>query len=266
MTFNDTLASPFVTRDMLAFEQGATFGLEIVTRAIVAGDLYVRGATREGPFLYKVTTVGTTSGVTSNFRIPDVPIWVSIIDDDGNYDEGQCFVTMRITVNGDILYALSSGYVHGDKPVSWPAVSLTSATNGRGVFRTIDSPDAAAGEEFTITIPDNTVNLVRAIRFQFVAAAAAASRRVHLTFTRAGTVMFDCFGSIDQIINETKNYSCMPIGVVPDETDGSDIIIPIPADLYLRVNDTIVSKTTAINAGDNFGVASAYVETWIAGL
>ena len=120
MELKDRLAFPFANRDMLAFQHGAAFGLRIVSQSTSGAALIIRGMTSEGLFSFLHFPTDNSIIATSDFRISDVPIWVTVTDKDGSLVQGDIYVTLSVTINGDILYELCSGLVYRQKSISWP--------------------------------------------------------------------------------------------------------------------------------------------------
>lgn len=260
----DNLSTPFPTRKMLSFEHGLVFSIQIRTQASVADVLTIRGMTREGVFTFRHTTVADGAVQTATFRIPDIPIMVSVVDEGGIFNQGDVFATLTLTAENGRLFELCSGLVYTEKSISYPATNSIDPMPGRGRIKVITGTDRAAGNEIVESVPAGRIWRPMGINFTLVAAAAAASRRVHIRFNDGGSWDLDCFSSIDQIISETKSYSGMPIGAVPDETDADKIIIPIPDNLYLPEAFRIMTRTSNLNAGDNFGAPTMLVEEFLA--
>lgn len=260
----DGLGLPFLTRDMLAWKGNATFSLRIATQCIVATPIAIRGFTKEGPFTLQHTTAAGGGVTTQEFRIPDIPIMVVVDDFENGFNQGDLRAVLSLVVNGDLCYELCSGLVYSGKGISWPTNYSTDARpNGaRHQVKSITAP--AAGAEFTTTVDSQEVWQIIGLSFRFVAAAAAASRRVHVIFEEGSNDIVHCFSSVDQIISENKFYTCAPYGAVPDETDGENILIPIPPGHIIGGGGKVKSKTTAINAGDQFSSINLIIDRWFA--
>ncbi len=251
---------PFLTRKMLAFEGAASFQLNVKTRSIAAAYITVRGATKEGPFSFKHITGATGAIVEANYNIPDLPIWVSVIDSDLDYLRNDCYVIVGIRINGDTLYNLISGYIYISKSLSWPAINAGETDYKTGQPESYNGTDPAAGVEISEAVTANQIWKIRSIRFSLITAAVAATRVVHLVFVANAGPIFDCISPTSQIISETKTYSCYPTNAGAALADDNDIIIPIPSDIVLGPNQTIITQTTALNAGDNFSAPTIQYE------
>lgn len=257
-------ALPFISRNQLSFQENTAFAITIRSKSRKADTLHVIGATKENTFDFTFVTASNLSLQTATFNLPDVPIWVSVIDNDLHFSVGESYITVDLVLNGKNVQRLCSGSVWGAKAISWPNANIEPPLPiSTGRIITLASADPAAGAELTITVPTGVIWKVKNIRFQLVTAAAAASRRVHLVFTQQTSGIIDCFSSVDQIISQTRNYSAMPLGTNLSLGDDNDIIIPIPANLLLGISDKITTETTALDAGDNFGIMQVTVEEFI---
>lgn len=254
---------PFVHRDMLDFESGATFGLRIQSRSSISDRVTIRGATRAGTFVLQHTTDLNGGLQEETFNLPDLPIWVSVVDNATAYLRGELYVNVDLIVNGDPVHSLLAGYTYSGLSLSWPPINSTPPEPTQGALVTVTSANPAAGVELSHTVPAGQYWKVRAIRFTLVAAAAAASRFVHLQFKDAsGNIIYDCVSNTAQIISETKTYACFPNNAGGNPTDGGIIYLPIPSEIILTDDFTINTLTTALNAGDNFGTMVIHIERY----
>lgn len=248
---------------MLAFEGAATFGLRVRIQAGSTTPITIRGATKEGPFVLAAPAATTDFAVTTlDFGLPDIPIWISLTDEVGDHGMGECFVRISLMINGDPIHHLVSGYVDRVNSISWPA-SFSQRNSPYGSITFVAGADPAAGDEISHTVPDQQIWRLLWMRFTLVAAAAAASRRVHIVINDGSDDHLDFFSDVDQIISETKNYSVAPFSDLPDRTDDDDILIPMPPNLILPAGFVISTQTTALNAGDNFGAPIFMIERFI---
>jgi len=255
---------PFLTRDMLNFEQGSQFQLVITSRGRFAANLTIQGATRAGLFTLRHTVVAGYGLTTQSFNIPDIPIWITVSNPDEGSGRGQTFVALNLAINGDMLHQLCAGYVAQRKGISWPVSQIeTPAPQKLGHLTTRTGNDPAAGSEAGLTLGDFVTSEIKAIQFTLVTAATVGSRRVHIVFADSSGAEFDCHAGTDQIISETKKYTCMPIGGAASFANDNDIIIPIPPELFMNEGGTITTATVNIAGGDNFSAMVVLVNEFI---
>ena len=255
---------PFITRNMLDFEYASKFELVVFTRAFSLGQIRIVGATKEGTFTYRATTTTSTAGDTARFTIPDLPIWVSITDPDGDFKQGNLFVKVELSLNNDLIHSLCMGYVCQYKSLTWPMISTQETAPTIGQMDVTTSADPAAGAELTYTMNDAETWRIIAITFTLVTDATVTNRRVHIQFNPKQNGIFDIPCSVDQGASLTRKYHCVPIGTLGAYSDDNDIIIPIPDNLFLQGESKITTQTTNLQLGDNLGVMTIHRERFIA--
>jgi hypothetical protein len=253
-------APTFLTREQLALPLGTAFSLRITTQSNNAVPLTIRGMTKEGVFTLVHNTTSDGTDTSTDFRLPDLPIFISVYDDDFSFTQSSCHVSVDLLANEDRLYCLFSGNVYAQKGLSWPQTTTQDLIPNRGTFMVFTSDNPAAGAEISISVPNKRIWRIIGLRFQLVNAAVAASRRVHVVMTHGEGCALDFFSDVDQITGETRNYTCAAVAGNPDRIDDNDIIIPIAPDIWLPEGSTITTETTALNAGDNFGTCAVMLE------
>jgi len=255
-------STPFVNRDMLRFEGTATFGLRIRTVSVGALNVQIKGMTREGPFTYTHTTTGTGTFDIQEFRIPDVPIMVSVVDQFGQFLQGGCYVTLSLTVNGDIMYELCSGQVFGGKSISYPNVSSELPRPTGGLIYDILNTAPAAGVNIGYTVPAGQTWRIIACSAELVTSAAVANRRARIEMTSDSFVKAFGQSTIDQTASQTRRYCAANYGTVQSELAGTFIAVNIPGGVLLPENSTIFTQTINIQAGDQWTGMSLLAEVF----
>ena len=254
---------PFVTRKMLDFERNVTFQLRIRTHSLLTSGVTIQGATKSGQFTFKVTLDGLGTQQTTSFNIHDIPLWIIVSAGAATVNRGEIYAVVDILINQDAVYRLSAGYIYSKFHLAWPNANLVEPHPQVGDFKTVSGANPAAGAEVLITVPANELWRIRSVRFTLVAAAAAASRIVHLIFTNNTGVLAECISATAQIISETKTYTAFPTNAGGSVSDDNDLIIPIPSDIWLSPGGTITTLTTALNGSDDYGVPVATIEKYI---
>lgn len=254
---------PFLTRKMLDFEFAATFALKLDLQSLAEGDFIISGATKAGVFKYVFSSVGNGSAETATFNLDDVPIFVSVTSPAGAVNKGIAYAILSLIINGDLVHQLAGGNVYALNAISWPNTGIKEPGPDIGNIEDISVDDPATGAEIFKEVPSRTIWKVKGVRFNFTTAAAAANRVVHLLFTRGGVVFAECICPTTQIISQNRNYTAYPTNAGASMADDNDIIIPIPNDIILGVEDEIKTLTTAINAGDAFTGVKIIVESFV---
>lgn len=259
----EKLSLPFLTREMLKFDHGTTFALQVTSRSTTVERVFISGMTREGNFSFSFVTNGNGVQETQTFRIPDVPIFVST-DDGGNaFSFGTIFMVIALTANENVLQQLTSGYVYNLHHLSWPNQQNAEPRAERGFFDTITGSNPAAGDEIDEDVATAQIWRIQSIFFTLVTDATAIARRVHFVVTLLGNPILHAFSDQDQTASLTRNYTCAPFGALPDTLDANEILIPIPHDLLLSDAVDIETVTTNLQAGDNFAAPVLIIERWL---
>lgn len=246
------LGFPFTVRDMLSFQHGAAFSLKITTLASETSTIIIRGMTSEGLFSFKQNLIATSVPFVNTYRIPDVPIWVSVTTPDEAIPQGSIYATLNIEINGDTLYELCSGLVYTGKSLSWPYSNTTDKRPGGGKIMTQSSTFGGAGAEMTFTIPDGEIWLIKSLRFQLTTSATVATRRVHILLQQVAILHLHMPATVTQAASLTYDYSVAPYAQYFTAVIDNDVIINMPKHLLLTAGDKIVSATTSLQAGDYF--------------
>lgn len=237
---------------MLDFEFGTTFGIRIITQSTFTGIVTIRGATKSGPFVYKHTTDVALAATNSTFQLNDIPLWVTVVDTEGVYVSGQCYVRVQLVLNGDALHELAAGYVWRNRGLSYPPIDSEAQSMTKGINTTIAVGAPGAGNEFSSGVSLETQLRLQGLRFLLTASATVANRRVHLQFKRGGTVLYETFAAVDHTASQAMFYSCWPVPTAGAYNHDNDILIPIPDGLILGENDTVNTATVNLQAGDAF--------------
>lgn len=254
---------PFVTRKMLNFEYATTFEIVLRYRSRSTQPIIITGATKEGVFTFEFKLTSTTSVITHRFPIPDMPIWISIIDKNSTIDDGSTYITSYLSINKNNVLNMTAGYISRHKGMSWPQTQRENSTLLEGELGVINGTDPAAGNETSVDCPTGFKLRVRAITFTLVTSATVANRRVHVKITNYGADVYEFISSIDQAAGTTRKYTLMPIGGAGTYGDDNDIIIPIPENITLKESDQIITSTTNLQVGDNFSSTVALIERYV---
>ena len=255
---------PFPTRKDLNFEHGVTLSLRVRLISTAGLTLSLRGMTKEGVFNFRFIVVSSTAFQTFTFTVPDIPIFFSILHNTSGGVQGSIYATVELMANNDPLHQLVAGQIYGFKGISWPVNSAENMAPNRGEMVQINSGDPVAGAEQSLAGPDGTRWLIRFITFTLVTDATVANRRPHLVFNTDNTPSLNVFSSVDQTASLTRNYTAAHFGGALSESNDNDILIPLPDNIWIEINDTITTETTGIVAGDNYGQMRVHVERFAA--
>ena len=155
---------------------------------------------------------------------------------------------------------LCSGVVDIRKSISYPVSPQKEMRPDGGQILDFTGTNPAAGSEIDDSVPTGRVWRILAISFSLTTDANAANRRVHVILLGPSGVEIDTFSDVDQIASTTRKYSVAAFGAIPDTLDDNDILIPLPADIFLPAGSAVQTLTTNRQAGDDFGTPSILVE------
>ena len=254
---------PFLTREMLNFEQGTEIKLSVKYRTFIPVTFTVRGATRSGLFSHTITTSANQNETESLVALPDIPIWVNVTTPPFIYENGSIYIQLGIALNGNLAYALCSGYVNDSRSISWPNTNLHPPqpdTFGWMELKNVTNP--SAGADWTKGLDVYSVSRIRSLQFTLTTSATVANRRVHLEFEDIEGGKFEVWSSVDQAASTTRIYSCCPVAGASSFADDNDILIPIPPNLVMKADSLIRTKTVNLQAGDQFSSISINTEQW----
>lgn len=253
---------PFTNRDQLRFEEGVMFGLRLQVQASNSSTLTIRGFTRSGVFTFSAVTAATSLLETFNFRLPDIPIMVSVVDGTNSLIQGTCYATLFLTLNNDIAYSLCCGMVFARRAISYPVSGNELARPSAGVLRSFNGTDPAAGAEVSQTVTAGQLWNIKSVVVTLVTDANVANRRVHIVFRNGGGETVRAYATIDQAASTTVKYIFAHYGYTPDETDTNTVLINIPDNVFLESGSDFITATTNIQVGDNFGAPRVTLEHW----
>lgn len=251
---------PFLTRDMLTFENGLTFALRVDMQSDTLATLALRGMTREATFEYKATTASNSLITSATFALSDIPIFVTIEDSGRAFVQGSCFITISLLANGVVVQQLISGYVYAQKALSWPNTQQVDLRPAGGRLQTKSITDPSAGNIAEIVVPQGEIWLVRCVSFNLVSSAAAATRRAYLEFDDGQGGFYSAPADITQIASLTRAYSFAPYGTSPANLASIDLAAGLPPNLLLPAGGLMDIKVENIQAGDNINAPAITIE------
>ena len=256
---------PFLTREMLKFGSKSILQLTVTSHSTKQVRLRVHTLDRSGHSEFEHLTSGALTEQSQTFGIADIPIMVMVENAASADLQGDAYVIVHLTIDGERKYQLCSGFVYQRKSISWPATFQQDMRPNGGQIITLASGVPAAGAEITHTVPDGFLWRLLNMSLVLVTDANASSRRVHFVFTRSDGTLIDTFPETDTPANTTRLYCVSRTGYLDSRTSNDVIPVALPADIWLDNGSTITTETVGIQAGDAFAALQALVERWPAG-
>jgi hypothetical protein len=255
-------ALPLTDTDLLLFGGRSTDACTLLANGMLlnpAGDLI--------PFSFALAVAADRSYSYTTFTPgAGLLLSLSLVAVDATTVRGQTYVQAvlyRGAADVSTLWAtLISGYVTGDMSLWWPGGINEHEVSGQGAMRSLAGTNPAAGAELSITVPDSTRWRILAMRASLVTSGVAATRQVHLQITDGTTVVMDLPAVTTQIASLTRVYNAVASGFGQALAD-TQIYLPLPMNLYVAAGWTIVTLTTLLDVGDDWGAPQLYVEEWL---
>ncbi len=245
---------PFLTRNDLRYGKSSTWGLRLRHQADMSDiALLTRGATRENSFIFRSATVDTGAVIETNFALTDIPLWCTV-DINSSGVDGRVYASLALTLNGDVIQVLASGYLHKLTPLSWPPSITLPPQPLTGSEMIASGANPAAGADATYAFSGNHTYHVVGFWIALVTDATVADRTVYAKFhsNSLGDVVYQ-ISSVVQAASLTRYYNFFRSTNGVGYSAGSINIVPIPNDIFMRNLDTITVSAVNKQAGDDFG-------------
>lgn len=179
----------------------------------------------------------------------------------------QTFVRLQIirgrTGATTAIGTLVQGCITASQDRAWPGSPIETSTSAPAVARVIVGTDPAPGVELSETVPTGALWQLITLRVGFGASAAAGNRQSSLQFISGGNTLYQAthFATIAPTAGPALSWGQnMSYETAPN---GNLLIAGLPADLLLRGGDSIVSATSGLAAGDNYGQPIYLVREWL---
>jgi hypothetical protein len=160
-----------------------------------------------------------------------------------------------------MFQVLAAGYLSLTTPLWWPGGLYRWTTEGQGFMRQIDGDNPAAGSNILEPVAENARWRLVGLEVSFVTDANAANRRFILQARRGGTVLFATAAAVVQPASTTFRYSVGHWGADSGNLDGR-VAVNWPDHAILSSDDELFTAVANLQAGDDFGAPSLYVEEW----
>jgi hypothetical protein len=255
---------PFLTREMLKFEQATVFSISLSSVSGVLGTVVIRGATRSGVFTLKHTLTANNAEVDESFNVPDIPIWLTATISGAGAQVGEVYLRVSLALNGDIAQTYFAGYIYDAHSLSWPVANVSAPTpTGMGRIRQLSASVPAAGSDPVVNLTPSRLTKIKYGVATLTTSATVANRVVHFTATPAGATVLNFISSVNQAASTTRQYTFCALGTAGSYNDDNDIIVPIAPDIIGYDEYDVRLQTTNLQAGDQWSQFRICVEEWV---
>ncbi len=253
---------PFLTREMLKFGHKANLELRVVVQSTVTQTIELNGITREGTFSYRIKAVGDGTQDFFRFKLSDFPIWMNMIDWSTVINPGECYVSVEMWINRQLVRQFMAGYVYQFKDLSYPQSHIEHMRAGPGRIEAVNGVDPAAGGPVTQNVPNGEVWKLMGANVTLVTDGNAADRVMQLEIS-SGNFNLVFSSATNHVANTTRLYTFAAVGSDLAVSADDDIIVPIPSNLILPETFNIRMDTVDDQVGDDLDTPVFFIERWL---
>lgn len=254
----------YITRDdriILRFR--SSFGVNLTLRARVQQPEDGRVV----PYDFQRSTSGVRTPEVLTFDLSEgYLLGVEILTSTAGVTRGMLYVEASLIRGGllatDRVQKLCAGYVETGQTITWPGGDFEDPLESQGRLYHFVGIDPAAGAEFSQVVPTGARWRIHGFRIALVTDATVAARRVHLIVDDTANILADLAALDTQAASLTRNYNMASCGFQRTAQD-LEVYVPLYLDLRLPAGFRIRTLTTALQAGDNFGVGRFLLEEWL---
>jgi hypothetical protein len=182
---------------------------------------------------------------------------LAVVAESGTPLFGQTFVMLQLIrgLTGPVvvLGALLQGFVTSTQILAWPGSPLQHSFEGQGVARVITGTLPAAGAEISETVPTGARWELVKFSTQFTCSAAAATRQIALRIADAsGNAQFLSPSVTNLTANQVAPHAWAQGTALSALLENITALMGLPMRLVLPAGASIQTRTTAMQAGDQF--------------
>lgn len=181
---------------------------------------------------------------------------------------GQVFGVLEV-VRGlgatvSLVGVLLQGELTAPQRLAWPGSRLRHSIEGPGIIRRVTGTDPAAAAEISETVPTGARWRLLNLLVTLVTDGNAANRDPRLTIDDGATVYVDQALGANVTASTTTQINMASRVIRNAIAQARTLSIPIP-DLVLLAGHRLITITTNIQAGDNYGAPELLVQEWLEG-
>lgn len=251
---------PFLTRKMLAFNEQASFQLEILTCADTTTNVEVQGMTKEGIFRYNFQTNSSSLPQTTILGLPDAPIWLAMKNYSDSSGVNGVYAIIYLKINGIknmLLCQGNLGHVHG---INWPDQAPFTTLQLRGKIKGDVGAHPDPGNDHVIIVPDGEYWILKSFKAQLETDNVAITRRPILRIKFSDGAEIDNATIRGQSADERTTYIWYAGAVDLLDTDNNIQQITIPENLMLPAKTEIQTRTLDLQPQDRWSEYMIVIE------
>lgn len=181
---------------------------------------------------------------------------------------GQAYVSLTLSrdtpTNQVWPQRMAQGWVTEYSHVYWPSERGEECYSGYGNIRSIVGTTPAAGAEISEAVTANAIWRLKSFYMVLTTSATVANRNVHVTFDDGTNLLVDSTASLAVAAGVAVAFSLVEgLGSAPT-VDGVQPV-RMPVGFLLRPAWRIQTRTTNLQAGDQWSLVHYVVEEWFTG-
>jgi hypothetical protein len=183
--------------------------------------------------------------------------------------DGQAYGVLSLGYGGAAqfteLEVLAAGTITAARRLAWPGSPVLGPLDSPGALRSITGTTPAVASEISETVPTGARWQLLALHFRLVTDANVANRLPVLIVDDGANILYRRSTISNHPASATFFYSAGPGGADTTTANNNAVAFNLPVPLDLPAGARIRTSTTAIQAGDQYGLVQYLVRERIEG-
>jgi len=246
----------------LTFLEAREPHFRLQTWSNVINTLYIRGYTKHGTFNAVHTTSSDRAMRTTEIRLPDFPIAITIDEPAGGVRRGQIWCRGSLLLGGFPVYQYFAQYLTDENHPFWPPGLFEDNLAPPGFLRR-ETVSPTAGSEISFSVPTNARWRIHSLRYKFVTDATITTRRINIIVDDGVNTLIWLPCKVTQAESLIRYYNFVPGDIDETAFTNTEIRASLPNPLILFQGWRIRTSTTNLQAGDAFSGVNLVIEEWL---
>ena len=183
---------------------------------------------------------------------------------------GQAFARLLLVrgsiTSGQIIAFLAADYCSQFQPVAWPYGPIRDSLDGPGALVDASVANPAAGADWAFINPNATRTRVLSVSAILTTSAAVANRQVQVRIRNGSAQSEYQVAASVNITASTTAQITFTTGTPQSQIVATDIIIPLPDEVWLGPAQGLSVLTTGLQAGDQWSAIALQTLQWVQGI
>ncbi len=247
---------------MLEYGQSSTLGLRLSIRSSTETTFQLNGATKSAQFVQSGTHTPPNTYQEYNFPLTEIPIWVSVNTPQTSNPASRVYATISLTINGDVIYKMTAGYIDNIKSITWPVANIEPYGFSNAIAGQSGGSTPAAGAETYGSLTGDSYMKLFAASFQLTTSATVANRTVTVKLHHNDSPIAYQTSTVVQTASTTRTYVCTPAHVGQILSYSTFIFLPLPLPIAFNAGIYIDTITANLQAGDQYTAVTEVMESF----